>query len=493
MKCPRGLVCLSEFFDDGFGISKLDVGRLENVRSVDREPVHPRARTAARVQVAVQVADDDSRNGANSGTMAEAVRERWLGEAKAEALALDPGAAVEEVAAYELPVSPSRKRAPPTVQEPTVKDDYERDTEAPEEIDLMALLLPDGQLPHCLDRFSLQYSMAAFRGWVKQRSPACAAASVAGSWNALMGLARDADGALGQDDVVAVFERNLEESIVKKRGKFERLLGAPIDAVDGALREKIKASGKSLGGKKKEKLTKKHLVRLLREVVSEAVETAAASTEMTTAAEGVPPVAVDTPSAEQGVPVGDDVGTSAGTTTLDPAMALFHEIFQKEGPEEAEEAEEAEEEDEGVEDGAPAEDDDDNDDNDGAAGAEPDPQPVDEDAAALAELQALNGGGGGGEGGGGVGGGGVGGIAFVVDGEKPWLKGKKKGKKKVGKKKKGKQGDDEWNWRADFTGIYSVVGGLEKLRRDKPSTGFFVRPHPPALVLPGWTLSCLTF
>ena len=52
----------------------------------------------------------------------------------------------------------------------------------------MALLLPDGGLPHCADKFSLQYSMGAFRGWVKQRSPACAAASVAGSWNALMGV-----------------------------------------------------------------------------------------------------------------------------------------------------------------------------------------------------------------------------------------------------------------------------------------------------------------
>lgn len=39
----------------------------------------------------------------------------------------------------------------------------------------MALLLPDGQLPHCVDKFSLQYSMGAFKGWVKQRSPACAA------------------------------------------------------------------------------------------------------------------------------------------------------------------------------------------------------------------------------------------------------------------------------------------------------------------------------
>jgi hypothetical protein len=30
--------------------------------------------------------------------------------------------------------------------------------------DLSALLLPGGMLPHCLDKFSLQYSMAAFKG-----------------------------------------------------------------------------------------------------------------------------------------------------------------------------------------------------------------------------------------------------------------------------------------------------------------------------------------
>ena len=415
--------------------------------------------------------------------MAAAVRERWLGEAAAEALALDPSAAAEAVMACELPVSPNRNRAPASVQEPKVKDDYERDTEAPEEIDLMALLLPDGRLPHCLDRFSLQYSMAAFKGWVKQRSPACAAASVAGSWNALMGLARGEDGALGQDDVVAVFERNLEESIAKKRGKLERLLGAPIDAIDAALHEKISASGKSLGGKKEDKVTKKHLVRLLKEVVSEAVATAAASAEITAADEGVPPVVVDAPaSADNGTAPEDARGTSAESAAmpgLDPAMALFHEIFQKEGPEEPEEAEE---EDDDVEDGPQPEDEDDNEE-DGGAGAEPDPEPepeqIDEDAAALAELQALNGGGGG---------------AGVAGGEKPWLKGKQKGKKKGGSKKKkaGKKGDGEWNWRADFTGMYSVVGGLEKLRRDKPSTGFFVGSRASASFVTLLVPQCLT-
>ena len=67
------------------------------------------------------------------------------------------------------------------------------------------------------------------------------------------------------------------------------------------------------------------------------------------------------------------------------------------------------------------------------------PEPVDEDAAALAELAALNGGE---EAGGGA-------------PAKPWLK------KKGGKKKK--KNDGEWNWRADFCGMYSVPAPARNL------------------------------
>ena len=86
---------------------------------------------------------------------------------------------------FDAPVSPNNVRAPDLEGEVIAKkDDYERDSEASAEIDmavLMALLLPGGNLPQNAGKFSLQYSMPAFRGWVKQRSPACAAASVAGS------------------------------------------------------------------------------------------------------------------------------------------------------------------------------------------------------------------------------------------------------------------------------------------------------------------------
>lgn len=139
---------------------------------------------------------------------------------------------------------------------PEPLDEYERDTGAPEEVDLMALLLPEGRLPACLDKLTLQYSVALLNGWVKQRSPACAAASVAGSWNALLNLKRSDAGAHSQDSVVSLFAQNLRDSAAKVRARIERILGAPIDDIDAALRSRLEAIGKSLGGRHKEKESK---------------------------------------------------------------------------------------------------------------------------------------------------------------------------------------------------------------------------------------------
>ena len=112
--------------------------------------------------------------------------------------------AVENKAEPEAPASPSKRGAPK--EKPP--DEYEKDTEAPEEVNLTELLLPDGSLPR--QSFALTYSMAALDGWVKQASPACAAASVAGAWNALMALKRRDDGALTQANVLGVYRTLLD-------------------------------------------------------------------------------------------------------------------------------------------------------------------------------------------------------------------------------------------------------------------------------------------
>ena len=127
--------------------------------------------------------------------------------------------------------------------------EVEQDTAAHEEVDnLMELLLPEGKLPMDASHFGLHYSKAALDGWVKQRSPACAAASVvsllvfvfsadrvmgslangcasqAGAWNALLQLPRTHPLAKRQDDVVAELGLILQGRIEKQRAAIETLL-----------------------------------------------------------------------------------------------------------------------------------------------------------------------------------------------------------------------------------------------------------------------------
>lgn len=79
----------------------------------------------------------------------------------------------------------------------------EADTEDSEEVsDLNALLLPSGALPLDVECFSVSYSRALLAGWVKQGSPCCAAASVAGAWNALCSMSRRDEGALNSGSIL---------------------------------------------------------------------------------------------------------------------------------------------------------------------------------------------------------------------------------------------------------------------------------------------------
>ena len=68
-------------------------------------------------------------------------------------------------------------------------------------VDLNSLLLPDGQWPQG-SRFAVSCNNGLLRGWVKQPSPCCAAASVAGALNALKGVQRGEPGSLDHLDVL---------------------------------------------------------------------------------------------------------------------------------------------------------------------------------------------------------------------------------------------------------------------------------------------------
>jgi hypothetical protein len=132
------------------------------------------------------------------------------------------------------------------------------DTENLSDDDLWALLLPNGTMPGLshpsITKFSISYSSSLLSGWVKQRSPGCAAASVAGALNSLRDLHRDDPGALSMDDVISVLCDIQRERAEKKRGRIERfLLGASLEPLSIALREYIfqNHGGKTLAGENK--------------------------------------------------------------------------------------------------------------------------------------------------------------------------------------------------------------------------------------------------
>ncbi|CAM9544318.1 unnamed protein product [Scytosiphon promiscuus] len=152
---------------------------------------------------------------------------------------------------------------------PASGDSVEADTEDSEEIsDLSALLLPSGALPVDVERFSVSYSKALLEGWVKQGSPCCAAASLAGAWNALCGRPRGTDGALSTESVLRAMRSVVKEQICGMVARFERLLGASAGPLLQALDAELAAEGKHLGGRgtKASVANGPHLLRLTRAI-----------------------------------------------------------------------------------------------------------------------------------------------------------------------------------------------------------------------------------
>ena len=339
-------------------------------------------------------------------------------------------------------------------------DPYERDTQAPEEEDLMALLLPGGNLPTSNAAFSLQYHGGAFSGWVKQRSPACAAASLAGSWNALMALGRSTEGALNQDDVLDVMRDNLQRTIDKRRKKIDRLLGAPFAPVDAALRARVASEGKSFGGKQKtgEGVSSRHCIQLLRQVVAEVLasgepQTPDESTEQSKryrceTSTDVPAEACIASCAACALNTGLVAGTemvNRGETSTDArdgmlAFCLLDELIKAEDV--------ASDEPQADVDAA-------------AMDTGPGMCPVatqmhqlsctETSTSELARpLPRLND---------------VGGSVRVVEGEGEGTL--------TNKGLKGSRSSTSWKWREDICAYYTAVGGMEKLMRERPSTGYF--------------------
>eukprot|EP00035_Acanthoeca_spectabilis_P004193 m.100058 g.100058 ORF g.100058 m.100058 type:complete len:556 (+) comp12477_c0_seq1:91-1758(+) len=92
------------------------------------------------------------------------------------------------------------------------------------EIDMRRLLLPAGKVPTGVQNFCVFYCPAVLDGWVQQSSPACAAASTAGAWNALLARTRYEPSAATQDVVVGHMEKIVEDRIAAKRAILMRTI-----------------------------------------------------------------------------------------------------------------------------------------------------------------------------------------------------------------------------------------------------------------------------
>ncbi|CAM9490304.1 unnamed protein product, partial [Ectocarpus sp. 13 AM-2016] len=147
----------------------------------------------------------------------------------------------------------------------------EADTEEPEDVsDLNTLLLPSGTLPLDVERFSVSYSRALLKGWVKQGSPCCAAASLAGAWNALGGLPRGSRGALNSESVLRAMRTVVQGQVAAMIARFERLLGGSLEPLLQVLDAELTLEGKHLGGRGPRAAVANgpHLLRLTRIVTS---------------------------------------------------------------------------------------------------------------------------------------------------------------------------------------------------------------------------------
>mmetsp|Transcript_128952 Transcript_128952/g.223720 ORF Transcript_128952/g.223720 Transcript_128952/m.223720 type:complete len:667 (+) Transcript_128952:51-2051(+) len=209
----------------------------------------------------------------------------------------------------------------------------ERDTEDTEDVpNLSELLLPphlgarspDGNptLPVRVDKFSVSYSMQALMGWVKQPSPCCAAASVAGAWNAIFALNRKDPLALDHKEVLTIYRGMISKQVTSKVASFERQLGAQIEPLLKELSERLEARGTPLGGKGAHAPKRADQLNLVREIAKEAVREARAGVGMATVLPGELP---DAPSAAEAA---EDAAAEAGSRPSSSADAAVAPEFR---------------------------------------------------------------------------------------------------------------------------------------------------------------------
>eukprot|EP00656_Telonema_subtile_P005913 TRINITY_DN12709_c0_g1_i2.p1 TRINITY_DN12709_c0_g1~~TRINITY_DN12709_c0_g1_i2.p1 ORF type:complete len:237 (-),score=69.43 TRINITY_DN12709_c0_g1_i2:131-841(-) len=210
-------------------------------------------------------------------------------------------------AANNVPLSPLPK------MEQSTEPQMEQDSAASEEVDYNALILPDGKFPTHVSRFALGVNYDLLHGWVKQPSPCCAAASVAGAVNCIRGHKRWDAGAIGHLQVLEVMAGILTEQAEKLQGSAERCLGAPLAPLEAALAASLAGDGLTLDRKE---CTKKLVLGKMREVVATECQREGA--------EACYPLLKALIDAEAPVAVEEDDEGSDAEPAAEPVLSLIH-------------------------------------------------------------------------------------------------------------------------------------------------------------------------
>jgi hypothetical protein len=145
----------------------------------------------------------------------------------------------------------------------------EQDTQDIEEIsDIFNFVLPPRDILDRSSNLGVSYSRSVFEGWVKQPSACCGASSVAGSWNALLGLHRHHPDALNHEMVLDVYRDIMRKRIENKMSSFERKLGSKLDSEFWQdFEDACITHGKSICGKKGKRITKSSVDPILQETI----------------------------------------------------------------------------------------------------------------------------------------------------------------------------------------------------------------------------------
>lgn len=150
-------------------------------------------------------------------------------------------------------------------------EQVEQDTGDSEDLSfdsILQLIIPNSDVQkRNISQFGMHYNMKIFHGWVKQPSPCCGAAVVAGAWNALFHLHRSDPNALNHLHIIEIYKEIFQEMIRKKRLSFERKFGSSIEEILCLIESKAKEIGKELGGKKHQSITKKILLNISKSIV----------------------------------------------------------------------------------------------------------------------------------------------------------------------------------------------------------------------------------